>query len=153
MSPINATQTIMTELSEHFCQRSVHRGQMAERAKEEKETDDRKEWGKRRTRWKTGWFGLSLAFHIKLWTQTTHTGTNTVYPHINTGVFTPDSEPNQWLWSNINMVPSIATCGTMEQDWIVLPISLWQSWCMEPNDEANNIPLSLPNPFFLFLWW
>lgn len=114
MSPINATQTIMTELSEHFCQRSVHWGQMAERAKEEKETDDRKEWGKRRTRWKTGWFGLSLAFHIKLWTQTTHTGTNTVNPHINTKVFTPDSEPNQWLWSNINMVPSIATCGTME---------------------------------------
>lgn len=44
----SACQTIKAELSESFCQKSVHRGQMAERAKGEKETDDRKgknEWG------------------------------------------------------------------------------------------------------------
>lgn len=135
MSPVNTTQTRMTELSE-----------VCSLEPDGKERDRWQKWqekkGRKRTGWKTGWFGVPLAFCIKLgtqtWTQTTHTHTQ-IQPHINAEVFSPaaGSDPTlTWYVWHHGVRPSRPANFLL----------LWWSCCVAPETAASSIPLSLPAP-------
>lgn len=152
MSSVNTTQTSMTELSGCSCQRSVHWSQMAEKEKgRERQMTEmaKKEGGKKRAGWKTGWFGVPLAFSTKLGTQTTHTQK---YTHTQMLKHYAQIQSNCWLWFNINMVQSIATCGMMEKDLLTCQLSssvvklVWGT--REYNQQHPTVPAN--SSLFLF---
>lgn len=161
MSSVNTTQTSMSELSEGSCQRSVHWSQIAEREKGRErqmtEMTKRRRWVGKGQDEKLG--GLGFPLHSALsWEHK-----NAHKPHIHTNI------PTHKCWSilprlsltagsdpTLTWLQSIATCGTMEKDWVVLPTFFFCGkagvWHQGIKPAASHCPCQLLS-FSLLLWW